>query len=151
MPLYPKKEMKHHSSRQPFFACKGQFVGINAAQQEFNLARKSIHKIQYKGKSWNWNWDNQCTKFHQQIQVNDAWVAAGLATRMSKEDKISSFLKTISMNCKNSELGIAWGIIKGNMSRFPTLIGTVIPHLSLCIELQEQGAPNAKHTIANTC
>ena len=109
------------------------------------------NKMQYKGKSWNWNWDKHCTKFHQQIQVNDAWVAAGLATRMSKEDKISSFLKTISMNCKNSELGIAWGIIKGNMSRFPTLIGTVIPHLSLCIELQEQGAPNAKHPIANTC
>ncbi len=107
--------------------------------------------MQYKGKLWNWNWDKHCNKFHQQIQVNDAWVADGLATRMSKEDKISASRKTIPMDCKNSELGIAWGIIEGYMSRFPTLIGIVIPHLSLSIELQEQGVPNAKRIIANTC
>ena len=27
----PKKGAKHHSGRQAFFACKGQFVGINTA------------------------------------------------------------------------------------------------------------------------
>ena len=27
----PKKDMKYHSSFQVFFACKGQFVGINTA------------------------------------------------------------------------------------------------------------------------
>ena len=81
----------------------------------------------------------------------DEWVTKGKTAYMSNKDKICAFLKTIPMDCKNSELGIAWGIIEGNMSRFPTMIGTVIPHLSLSIDLQEQGVPNAKHIIANTC
>ena len=80
----------------------------------------------------------------------DEWVAAGLATRMSKEDKTSAFLKRIPKDCKNSELRIAQGVIKGDRSWFPTLIGTVIPHLSLSIESQERGACDAKCTMANT-
>ena len=107
--------------------------------------------MQYKGESWNWNWnwDKHCKKFHHQIQVIDEWAAAGLATRMSKGDKISAFLKMIPKDCKNSELGIAWGIIEDKRSWFPTLIGTVIPHLSWSIESQEWGASDAKCTIAN--
>ena len=98
--------------------------------QECNLVRK-IQKMQYKGKSQNWNRDKHCKKFHHQILVIDEWAAAGLATHMSKEDKISAFLKMIPKDCKNSELGITWGIIEGDRSQFPTVIGTFIPHLSL--------------------
>ena len=105
--------------------------------------------MQYKGDSQTWNWDKHCERFHHQIQVIDKWVAAGLATRMSKEDKVSAFLATIPKDCKNSELGIAQGIIEGDRSRFPTLIGTVIPHLSLSFESQEWGASDAKHAITN--
>ena len=79
----------------------------------------------------------------------DEWVADSLATCLSEEDKISAFLKSISKDCKNSELGNAWGIIEGDRSRFPTLIGTVIPHLSLSFESQEWGASDAKHAITN--
>ena len=108
-----------------------------------------IQKMQYEGESRNWNWDKHCEKFHHQIQVIDEWATAGLATCMSKEDKMSAFLKMIPKDCKNSELGITWGIIKGDRSWFPTLIGAVIPHLSLSIESREQGASDAKCTIAN--
>ena len=59
----------------------------------------------------------------------DEWVAAGLTTCMSQEDKIGAFLKMIPKNCKNSELGIAQGMIEGDRSWFPTLIDTVIPYL----------------------
>ena len=68
---------------------------------------------------------------------------------MFEEDKISAFLNTIPKDCKNSELGIDWGIIEGNRSQFPTLIGAIIPHLSLSIESQEWAEPDARHTIAN--
>ena len=81
----------------------------------------------------------------------DEWATAGLATHMSKEDKISAFLKTIPKDCTNSELGIAQSIIEDDRSWFPTLIGTVITHLSLSIELQERGVSDAKCTIANAC
>ena len=67
--------------------------------------------MQYKGESRNWNWDTHSEKFHCQIQVIDDWATAGLATRMSKEDKIRAFLKMIPKDCRNSELGIAQGII----------------------------------------
>ncbi len=109
-----------------------------------------IQKMQYKGESRICNWDKHCEKFHRQSQVIDEWVTAGLATRMSEEDKISAFLKTIPKDCKTSELGIAWGIIKSDRSWFPTLIGAIIPHLSLSIESHEWGVSNAKRTIANT-
>jgi hypothetical protein len=68
---------------------------------------------------------------------------------MSAEDQISAFLKTIPKDCKNSELLIAKGIIEGDRSRFPTLVGNVIPHLTLSIETKEPGASAAKRTIAN--
>ena len=60
--------------------------------------------------------------------------SAGLATCMSKEDMISVFLKRIPKDCKKSELGITWGIIEGDRSWVPTLIGTFVPHLSLSIK-----------------
>ena len=69
-----------------------------------------------------------CEKFHCQIQVIYEWAVAGLATCMSKEDKISAFLMIIPKDCKNSELGIAWSIIEGDRSQFPILIDTDIPH-----------------------
>ncbi len=81
----------------------------------------------------------------------DEWATAALATHMSKEDKISAFFKMIPKDCKHSELGIAQGIIEGDRSWFPTLIGAVIPRLSLSIKSQERGASDAKHTIANAC
>ena len=54
-----------------------------------------------------------------------------------------------SRQSPDSALGIALGIIEGDRSWLPTLIGSVIPLLSLSIESCERGAPNAKHTIAN--
>ena len=103
-----------------------------------------IQMMQYEGESQILNWDKHCEKFHRQSQVIDKWATAGMATCMSEEDKISAFLKTIPNDCKNSELGITWGTIKGDRSWFPTLIGTVTPHLSLSIESREQGASDAK-------
>ncbi len=108
-----------------------------------------IQKMQYEGEFQTWNWDKHCKKFHRQIEVIDEGVASGLATCMSDKDKISTFLTTIPKVCKNSELVIAWGIIEGDRSQFPTLIGTFIPHLSLSIDSREWGATDAKHTIAN--
>ena len=138
------------SGRQAYFACKGQFVGINTARLECDLAQDIIQKMRYEGESRSWNWDKHCSKFHAQIQVIDEWAAEGLAMRMSYEDQISAFLKTIPKDCKNSELLIAKGIIEGDRSRFPTLVGNVIPHLTLSIESKEPGTSVAKHTIANT-
>lgn len=89
--VVPKKGTKHPSSHQAFFACKGQFVSINTPQQEFVLTRQTIQMMQYEGEYAN---------FHQQIQVIDQWAVAGPTTHMSKEDKISAFLKTISKDCK---------------------------------------------------
>ena len=146
----PRKGKVQQSGRQSYFACKGQFVGINTARLECDLARDVIQKMRYEGESRNWNWDRHCTKFHQQIRVIDEWAVAGLATPMSAEDQISAFLKTIPKDCKNGELLIAKGIIEGDRSRFPTLVGNVIPHLTLSIESKEYGAPAAKRTIANT-
>jgi hypothetical protein len=79
----------------------------------------------------------------------DEWATNGKATCMSNEDQISAFLKTIPKDCKNSKLLIAKGIIEGDRSQFPTLVGNVIPHLTLSIVAKEHGAPAAKHTIAN--
>ena len=86
--------------------------------------------MKYKRESRSCNWDKHYAIFHHQILLIDDHLAHGAATGMSKEDKISSFLKTIPKTEKHSELGIAWGIIEGDRSRFPTLIGLVIPHLS---------------------
>ena len=65
---------------------------------------------------------------------------------MSKEDKVSTFLRTIPKDSKNGELVIAKGIIEGDRSWFPTLIGSVIFHLFLSIESREPGVPDAKCT-----
>jgi hypothetical protein len=146
----PRKGRVQPSGRAAYFACKGQFVGINTARLECDLARDVIQKMRYEGESRSWNWDKHCTKFHQQVRLIDEWAAAGQATAMSAEDQISAFLKTIPKDCKNSELLIAKGIIEGDRSRFPTLVGNVIPHLTLSIESKEPGASLAKRTIANT-
>jgi hypothetical protein len=69
---------------------------------------------------------------------------------MSPEDQISAFLKTIPKDHKNGDLLIAKGIIEGDRSQFPTLVGNIIPHLTLSIETKEPGASTAKCTIANT-
>ena len=68
---------------------------------------------------------------------------------MSNEHQISAFLKIIPKDCKNSKLIIAKSIIEGDRSRFLTLVGNVIPHLSLSIETKEHGASVAKLTITN--
>ena len=68
---------------------------------------------------------------------------------MSAEDQISAFLKTIPKDCKNSELLIAMGIIEGDRSWFPTLVGNMIPHLTLSIDTKEFGAQATKRMIAN--
>ncbi len=146
----PRKGRVQPSGRAAYFACKGQFVGINTARLECDLARDVIQKMRYEGESRSWNWDKHCTKFHQQVRLIDEWAAAGQATAMSAEDQISAFLKTIPKDCKNSELLIAKGIIEGDRSRFPTLVGNVIPHLTLSIESKEPGVSFAKRTIANT-
>ena len=72
-----------------------------------------------------------------------------MAMHMSNEDLISAFLKTIPKYCKNRELAIEMGIIKGDRSRLPTLIGNVIPHLLLSMDMKEHGDMIAQHTIAN--
>lgn len=73
-----------------------------------------------------------------------------MATCMSNEDQISAFLKTILKDCKNRELVIAKGIIEGDRVCLPTIIGNVIPHLSLSIDTKDCGAAVVKPTIANT-
>ena len=97
--------------------------------------------MQYKGEFQNWSWDKHCKKFNHQIQVIDKWATAGLATLLSGEDKISAFLKMIPKDCKNRELGISQGIIEGDRSWFPTLIGTVISHLSLSMSHKSRVHP----------
>ena len=106
--------------------------------------------MRYEGESRSWNWDKHCSKFHAQIRMINEWGAYGKATHMTNKDQISAFLKTIPKDCKNSKLLIAKGIIEGDRSRFLTLVGNVIPHLTLSIEAKEHGAPAAKGTIANT-
>jgi hypothetical protein len=145
----PKRGSMLQSGHQAYFTCKGQFIGINNACFECDLVRDVIKKIQYKGESRSWNWEKHCSKFHAQLQVIDKWAAEGLTTCMSTEDQISAFLKTIPKACKNSKLLIAKGIIEGDRSRFPTLVGNVIPHLTSSIEAKEPGTSPAKHTIAN--
>lgn len=86
-----------------------------------------MSKMQYEGESRNWNWNKHCAKFHQQLTIIDKWAVAGLATCMSNEDQISMFLKTIPKDCNNSDLLITKGIIEGDRSRFPTLVGNVSP------------------------
>ena len=70
--------------------------------------------------------------------------------RMSNKDQISAFLKTFPKDCKNSELLITKGIIEGDRSRFSTLVGNVIPHLTLSIKTKEHGTSVVKCTISNT-
>ena len=94
---------------QSYFACKGQFVGINTTWLKCDLARDVIQKMQYEGESLGWNWDEHCTKFHQQLCIIDEWAVASLAIPMSAEDQISAFLKTIPKDCKNVKLLIAKG------------------------------------------
>ena len=119
----PQKGKRLQSCRKAYFVCKGQFVGIHTACQEGNQARKVISKMQHEGKSCQWNWDKHCTKFHRQVSIIKEWAIASMAMRMSSEDQISMFLKTIPKECKNIELMIAKGIIEGDRTRFPTLIG----------------------------
>jgi hypothetical protein len=66
---------------------------------------------------------------------------------MLAEDQITAFLKTIPKDCKNGKLLITKGIIEGDQSRFPTLVGNVIPHLTLSIDTKEPGAQAAKCTM----
>ena len=56
---------------------------------------------------------------------------------MSNEDKRSVFLQTIAKDCKNIKLLIAKGIIEGDRSQLPTMVGNVIPHLTLSMEAKE--------------
>jgi hypothetical protein len=53
----PKKGKMQQSGCQFYFTCKGQFVGINTACLECNLARDVIQKMRYEGESRSWNWD----------------------------------------------------------------------------------------------
>jgi hypothetical protein len=69
--------------------------------------------MQYEGESQSWNWDKHCPKYHQQLHVIEKWSFAGLASLMSAEGQISTFLKMIPKDCKNSKLLIANGIIEG--------------------------------------
>jgi hypothetical protein len=117
----PRKGNVQQSGQQSYFACKGQFVGINTICLECDLARDVIQKMRYEGESRNWNWERHCTKFHLQIHIIVEWAVAGLATPMLAEDQINVFLKTILKDCKNGKRLIAKGIIEGDQSRFPTL------------------------------
>jgi hypothetical protein len=92
--------------------------------------------------------DKHCAKFHQQICVIDEWVMTGMATHMSNKDQTSAFVKTIPKDCKNSELIIVKGIIEGDRSQFPILVGNAILRLSLSIETKDHGVSVAKCTIA---
>ena len=100
----------------------------------------------FEGELRSWNWDKHCFKFHGQICMIDEWAANGTATCKSNEDQISAFLKTIPKNFMNSKLLIAKGIIDGDRTWFPTLVGNVIPHLTMSIEAKEQGAPQLPST-----
>ena len=53
----PRKGKVQQSGRQSYFACKGQFMGINTARLECDLARDVIQKMRHEGETRNWNWD----------------------------------------------------------------------------------------------
>ncbi len=144
----PKRGKTLKSDQQAYFACKGQFVGINTAHLECDLMHDIIQKILYEGESRSWNWDKHCCKFHMQLQVIDEWAVKCMAMCMSNEDQINAFLRMIPKDIKNSDLLIAKCIIEGDRSWFPTLVGNVIPYLSLSIAAKEHGASTAKCTIA---
>ena len=110
----PKKGKVQQSGHQSYFACKGQFMGIDTACLECDLVRDVIKKMRYEGESQNWNWDKHCTKFHQQIHVIDEWAVADLATPMSAKDQITVFLKMIPEDCKNGKPLIVKGVIEGD-------------------------------------
>jgi hypothetical protein len=90
----PKKGKTLQSGRQTYFACKGQFVGINMACLKCDLACDIIQTMRYEGELRSWNWDKPCSKFHVQIRMIDEWVTDNKATCMSNEDQISAFLRT---------------------------------------------------------
>lgn len=86
-----KKGSGLQSGQQAYFACKGQFTWINTDHLKCHLVREVIQKMQYEGGSWSWNWDKQCSKFHNILHVIDEWALADMATRMSNEAHISAF------------------------------------------------------------
>ena len=102
---------------------KGSVCWSQYCRLECDLARDIIQKMRYKGVSLSWNWDKHCSKFHAQVRLIDEWAA------VSNKDQISAFLNIIPKDCKNKLL-IAKGIIEGDRSWFPTLVGNVIPHLT---------------------
>ena len=63
--------------------------------------------------------NEHCARFHQKLTIIDKWDVAGMDTHLSNEELISTFLKTIPKDCKNSKLVITKGIIKGDRSWFP--------------------------------
>ena len=50
----PRKGKVQQSGRQSYFACKGQFVGINTVRLKCDLARDVIQKMRYEGEPQNW-------------------------------------------------------------------------------------------------
>lgn len=106
-----------------------------------DMAQDIISKMQYKGELCNWNWDKHCAKFHQQLAIIDKWVMAGMAMRMSNEDQISAFLKTIPKDCKNGKQVMAKSIIEGDRLRVPILVKYFISMLSLTINTKKSGVP----------
>jgi hypothetical protein len=97
----------------------------------------------------NRNCNKLCSLFHQQLCFIDEWGVAGMATHMFNEDQISGFLKTIPKDCKIRNMAFTNDIIEGVKSWLPSLVGNVIPHLSLSIETKEHSASAAKCTIIN--
>ena len=108
-----------------------------------------FQKMHYKGESQNWNWDKHCKKFHHQILVIDEWAAASLATRMSEEDKINAFLKTIPKDCYIGVLSLPRALSRvTDHGSHP--VSNVIPMHSPTIYAKECGAPVPKCMIVNT-
>jgi len=93
-----------HSGQQCYFTCKGHFVGLITACMEGKLVLIVITKMYREGEFQNWNWDRHFLKVTQQLQFNEAWTVAGLATKISLEDQICAFLKTIPEDCKNGNI-----------------------------------------------
>ena len=88
--LSPQKGKGLQCRHEAFFACKGQFAGINTVCFDCDLASEVIQKMRYEGVSQSWNWGKHCAKFHQGIWVINEWAMAGMVVHMSNKDHISA-------------------------------------------------------------
>jgi len=151
--IYLQERKGLQSNWQACFACKGKFVGINTAFFKCVLIRKVSQKCAMK--------ESLELQLGQALfQIPPAapchWLVGcgwhGVVHVWWRPNQCFSQDNPQGLLCKNSGIVItnANGIMEGDRSGSPALVGDVICHLFLPIETNENSAPAAKCTIANT-